>query len=65
MQDSKVKSLIVYSSPAGTTRHVAKVMEKKLKEQGYEPDLFDLGRKDDGMQLRSEFKDGIRTAVCG
>ncbi len=60
MKDSKVKSLIVYSSPAGTTRHVAKVMEKKLKEQGYEPDLFDLGRKDDGMQLRSEFKDGIK-----
>ena len=59
MEDSKVKSWIVYSSPAGTTRHVAQVVEKQLKELGYEPELFDLGKKDDGLQLRSKLKDGI------
>ena len=59
MQDSKVKSLIVYSSPAGTTRHVAQIVGTQLEKLGYEPEVFDLGKKDDGMQLRSELKSGM------
>ena len=59
MKDSKVKSLIVYSSPAGTTRHVAQVVGTQLEKLGYEPELFDLGRKGDGFQLRSELKGGM------
>ena len=59
MEEKKRSAWIVYASPAGTTRHVAQVAGSQLKTLGYEPDLFDLGKKEDGLQLRSKLKDGI------
>ena len=39
--------LVVYFSPAGSTRHVAKVMEKKFEALGTEISSYDLcGQKD-------------------
>ena len=33
-----LKALVVYSSPAGTTRHVAQVIVDALRDLRYEPD---------------------------
>ena len=59
MTERKRSSWIVYASPAGTTRHIAQVVGKQLEKLGHEPALFDLGKKDDGLQLRLQLKDGI------
>lgn len=59
MTQKKTKPWIVYASPAGTTRHVAQVIENQHEKLGYEPELFDLGNKDDGLQLRSKLTAGI------
>ena len=59
MSGRKVKSLIVYLSPAGTTRHVSKVIEKKLKELGCEVELYDLGKKEDYTKLNEKIKEGF------
>jgi len=34
---------VVYTSPAGTTRHVAQVIGDELRALGHRPELFDLG----------------------
>jgi ferredoxin/flavodoxin len=59
MESMKTRSWIVYASPAGTTRHVAQVVEEQLKKLGCEPEMFDLGKKDDVLKLHSKLKDGI------
>jgi len=45
---------IVYFSPAGSTRHVAQVMEKRFKELGVEPSLFDLTKNSELSKVISE-----------
>lgn len=45
---------IVYFSPAGSTRHVAQVMEKRFKELGVEPSLFDLTKNSDLSKVISQ-----------
>ena len=59
MSGRNVKSLIVYLSPAGTTRHVSQVIEKKLKKLGCEVDLYDLGKKEDFTKLNEKVKEGF------
>lgn len=60
MSGRNVKSLIVYLSPAGTTRHVSRVIEKKLKELGCEVELYDLAKKEDFAQLDEKVKKGLK-----
>ena len=48
------KGFIVYFSPAGSTRHVARVMEKRFKELGIEPSLFDLANNSELSHVISE-----------
>lgn len=54
---SDPKALVVYSSPAGTTRHVAQVVVNTLKDLGYKPGVSDLGNRDDRSNLNSSMKD--------
>ena len=56
MNARNIKSLIVYLSPAGTTRHVSQVIDKKLKELGCETELYDLGNREDTEKLKGEIK---------
>ncbi|MCG6981101.1 MAG: 4Fe-4S ferredoxin, partial [Deltaproteobacteria bacterium] len=48
------KVFIVYFSPAGSTRHVARLMEKRFRELGIEPLLFDLAESSGLSQAISE-----------
>jgi ferredoxin len=54
-----MKSLIIYLSPAGTTRHVAEAIEKQLKNMGSEAELYDLGNKEDFAKLNKKVKEGL------
>jgi len=49
--------LIVYSSPAGTTRHVSRVIDHALKQRGYDPLMIDLGCSNDCSTLNVLLKD--------
>ena len=60
MKAKNIKSLIVYLSPAGTTRHVSQVIEKKLKELGCEAKLYDLGNRENTEKLNGEIKNGLK-----
>ena len=60
MNAKNIKSLIVYLSPAGTTRHVSQVIENKLKERGCEAELFDLGNREDATKLNRAIKGGLK-----
>ncbi|MEE8381561.1 MAG: hypothetical protein V3R78_06780 [Thermodesulfobacteriota bacterium] len=44
---SDPKAFVAYSSPAGTTHHVAQVIESSLKNLGYKYGVTDLGKRDD------------------
>lgn len=48
------KVFIVYFSSSGSTRHVARVMEKRFKELHIEPSLFDLAENSELPQVISE-----------
>ena len=54
--DEKPKSVIVYSSPAGTTRHVAEVIKSMLNDAGCLSEIFDLGEKEDCLGFESAQK---------
>jgi ferredoxin/flavodoxin len=56
MMDEKPKSVIVYSSPAGTTRHVAEVIKSMLNDAGCLSEIFDLGEKEDCLRFKSAQK---------
>jgi ferredoxin/flavodoxin len=47
------KVFIAYFSAAGSTRHVAEIMEKRFKELGAEPSLYDLAENKDLCQTIS------------
>lgn len=51
------KTLIVYSSPAGTTRHAARVITNRLDSLGYQPEAYDLGYQDDRLKLNAKTND--------
>jgi ferredoxin/flavodoxin len=53
MLDKKQKAVIVYSSPAGTTRHVAEVVKSSLDDMGCLTEMFDLGKPKDCQRLKS------------
>ena len=58
------KVFIVYFSPAGSTSHVARVMEKRFKELGIKPSLFDLAKNSGLSQVISEqIRDDSRLIV--
>jgi ferredoxin/flavodoxin len=48
------KVFIVYFSAAGSTRHVAEIMEKRFKELAAEPSLYDLTENKDLCQTISQ-----------
>jgi len=56
MKKSDQKTLIVFSSPAGTTRHVAQVISNSLKDLGYEPTVYDIGDRGDRSKIISQAK---------
>jgi len=57
MENNDKRALIVYSSPAGTTRHVAQVIMNTLNSLGYQHRVSDLGNRDDHSKLNSQIKD--------
>jgi ferredoxin/flavodoxin len=59
------KVFIVYFSPAGSTRHVARVMEKRFKELGIEPSLFDLAENSELSQVIPEQIQGDSCLIVG
>ena len=48
------KVFIAYFSAAGSTRHVAEIMEKRFKELAAEPSLYDLTENKDLCQTISQ-----------
>ncbi len=58
-----LKTMIVYSSPAGTTLHVSQAICNTCKDLGYEPKMFDLGNRDERSKLHSEAK-ALGTDCC-
>ena len=42
MEKDGNKVFIVYFSPSGSTRHVVGLMEKRFKQLGIKPSMFDL-----------------------
>ena len=63
MENSNQKAFIVYSSPAGTTRHVAQVIATVLKDLGCKSEANDLGNRNDRSKLNSQIKD-IEDGCC-
>ena len=63
MKTKNIKSLIVYFSPAGTTRHVSQIIAKKLQSLGYEAELYDLGKREGTTKLNEQIKGGL-TNCC-
>jgi ferredoxin/flavodoxin len=59
------KVFIVYFSPSGSTRLVAGVMEKRFKELGIEPSLFDLAENSELSQVISEQLRGDSCLIVG
>jgi ferredoxin/flavodoxin len=57
MGNNDKRALIVYSSPAGTTRHVVQVIMKTLDSLGYKHRVIDLGNRDDLLKLNAQAKD--------
>ena len=57
MGNSNKKAFIVYSSPAGTTRHVAQVITTALKDLGCKSEVNDLDNRNDRSKLNSQIKD--------
>ena len=57
MQLKDLKSFIVYSSPAGTTRHVALIIAGTLKGIGSDAHLRDLGKRSDSSELEKHMKE--------
>ena len=57
MQLKDLKSFIVYSSPAGTTRHVALIIAGALKEIGSTAHLRDLGKKSDSSEMEKHMQE--------
>jgi len=53
MTNNQRKDFIVYSSPAGTTRHVAEVIKSTLENTGCSSEIFDLGNCEDCQRLKS------------
>ncbi|MFP3870863.1 MAG: flavodoxin family protein, partial [Syntrophobacteria bacterium] len=51
-------------SAAGSTRHVAQVMEKRFKELGVEPSLYDLAEKRDLCQTVSRQIQSLGNDCC-
>lgn len=49
--------LIVYCSPNGSTRHVARVMAKHLMKLGLSVTEFDLGREDDRQRIAAAIQE--------
>ena len=61
--DKKQRSIIVYSSPAGTTRHVAEVVKSSLDNMGCLTEIFDLGKPEDCQRLKSA-QNSFSTGDC-
>ena len=57
MGNNDKQALIVYSSPAGTTRHISQVIMKSLQHLDYQPGVNDLGNRNDRSKLNSQIKD--------
>lgn len=53
----KKKALIVYLSPGGSTRHVARAIEDRLKELGGDVTILDLAREADAGALYEQLSE--------
>ena len=60
---SEYKSIIIFCSPAGTTRHVAHVIAHTLKNLGQRPVLIDIGSNDDLQKMGLHIKD-LNSGSC-
>jgi len=49
--------LVIYCSPAGTTHHVAQVIEDKLEKLGKKPVTIDIGNKEKLTELEAHLSD--------
>jgi flavodoxin len=58
------KVFIVYFSAAGSTRHVAEIMEKRFKELAAEPSLYDLAENKDLCQTISRQSRRLGNDCC-
>ncbi|QTA82112.1 4Fe-4S ferredoxin iron-sulfur binding domain-containing protein [Desulfonema limicola] len=52
-----LKPVIIYCSPAGTTRHVADVFEDSLKRSGFDVFVLDLGTRQNHDPVLSKIKE--------
>ena len=63
MENNDKQALVVYSSPAGTTRHVSQVIATALNDLGCKSEVNDLGNRNDRSKLNSQIKD-IEDGCC-
>ena len=63
MENNDKQALVVYSSPAGTTRHVSQVIATALNDLGCKSEVNDLGNRNDRSKLNSQIKD-IEDSCC-
>lgn len=64
MNKNDLQSVVVYSSPAGSTRHVAKIIAEALKEEGCKLKLIDFEDKKDCDATISTAKDDLVKRHC-
>lgn len=57
MYFEKLKHLIVYCSPSGTTRHIAEVIRTELEHMEIEPRTLDLGEGGDNSMILKQIQD--------
>ena len=57
MQLKNLKSYIIYSSPAGTTRHVAVIIAGALREMGSHVHVWDLGNRSDSSEVERHMRE--------
>jgi len=63
MEQNIRQAVVVYSSPARATRHVAKTISASLKEEGWAQKVVDLEDKDRDFSL-SSIKDSLQKGHC-
>lgn len=57
MTNRITKAIIIYCSPAGTTRHVAQVIEDQIKASGSDVTILDLGERGDATSAISQIRE--------
>ena len=63
MENIDQNAVVIYISPAGTTRHVAKVIYETLNDYGVKTVIIDLGIKENCLQILTDLK-GLLQNAC-